>query len=158
MTKAGESLIVVEGRPTDLGNSMEDAALKRLTERVIGCVYRVSNALGIGFLEKVYENSLAVELRNAGLLVEQQRRCTIRYRGQIVGEYVADLVVEGRVLVEPKVCKAFEDAHTAQCLNFLKASGLVLCLLVNFGQPKAQIRRLRLGRPADEGVDPVAGQ
>ena len=114
----------------------------QITELIIGCAYRVSNELGCGFLEKVYENALAHELRKTGLSVEQQKPITVRYDGVVVGEYVADLIVEGIVLIELKVCKAFDEIHEAQCLNYLKATDLPICLLINFGRAKVEIRRL----------------
>ena len=113
-----------------------------LTELVIGLVFKVANGLGSGFLEKVYENALAIELQVAGLTFEQQVPITVFYQNQVVGSYMADLVVEGRLLIELKACRALEDAHTAQCLNYLKAMGLPTCLLINFGTPKPQIKRL----------------
>lgn len=120
-----------------------DLALNAITERIIGCAYRVHNALGTGFLEKVYENALTHELRKSGLAVAQQVSCGVVYDGVIVGEYLADLVVEGRVLVELKAIRAIDDAHTAQCINYLAATGLPVCLLLNFGR-KVEVKRLRL--------------
>ena len=116
--------------------------MNELTERIIGCAFKVSNALGRGFLEKVYENALAMELRRSGLNVEQQASLTVRYEGEIVGEYCADLIVEGRVIVELKAVKALDNVRMAQCLNYLKASGLKLCLLLNFGRTKVQVKRI----------------
>ena len=113
-----------------------------LTEIVIGLVFKVANTLGSGFLEKVYENALAIELQVAGLTFEQQVPITVFYQNQVVGSDMADLVVEGRLLIELKACRALEDAHTAQCLNYLKAMNLPTCLLINFGFPKPQIKRL----------------
>ncbi len=115
-----------------------------ISQRVIGCAYRVSNVLGCGFLEKVYENALAIELRNAGLQVRQQHAVDVHYEGQRVGEYVADLLVEDSVLVELKAVKALDDVHMAQCLNYLKATGLRLCLLLNFAKPRVEVRRIIL--------------
>jgi GxxExxY protein len=115
-----------------------------LTETVLGCAFKVANTLGAGFLEKVYENALAHELRKAGLEVEQQAPISVTYDGVIVGSYAADLMVEHRLLVELKACKAMDDIHLAQCLNYLKATGIKTCLLINFGTPKLQIRRLSL--------------
>jgi GxxExxY protein len=115
-----------------------------LTESVLGCAFTVANTLGVGFLEKVYENALAHELRKAGLEVEQQASISVTYDGQLVGSYAADLMVEHRLLVELKACKALDDIHVAQCLNYLKATGIHTCLLINFGTPKLQIRRLAL--------------
>ena len=119
--------------------------LDHITEKIIGCVHQVSNILGIGFLEKVYENALVVELTQAGLLVAQQRRIEVRYKDILVGDFVADLLVEECVIVEIKAVKALDDVHTAQCLNYLKATGLQVCLLVNFGAPKATVKRVVYG-------------
>ncbi len=113
-----------------------------LSEAVIGCVFRVANGLGIGFLEKVYENALLHELRKAGLEAKQQLSIMVTYDGENVGDYVGDIVVEGRLLLELKACKALEDIHLAQCLNYLKATGIPTCLLINFGTHKPQIRRV----------------
>jgi len=116
--------------------------LDRITEKIIGCVHQVSNTLGSGFLEKVYENALAVELVRAGLRVAQQRRIEVRYRDVLVGEFVADILVEECVIIEIKAVKSFEDIHTAQCVNYLKATGLQVCLLANFGTSKAMVKRI----------------
>ncbi len=118
--------------------------LNVVTEKIIGAAYMVGNTLGSGFLEKVYENSLAHEIRKAGLQVEQQHGIQVRYDGVVVGDYVADLLVEGRVLVELKAVQALDDIHLAQCLNCLKATKLRICLLINFGKPKVEIRRVAL--------------
>jgi GxxExxY protein len=116
--------------------------MDRLSEKIIGCAYKVSNGLGAGFLEKVYENALAYELRKAGLTAEQQRDLRVKYDGVIVGDYSADLVVEDSIMIELKAVKALDDVHLAQCLNYLKATGLSLCLLINFGKPRADVRRV----------------
>jgi len=116
--------------------------LSSLTETIIECVYAVSNGLGAGFLEKVYENALAHELQKEGLSVEQQHPIQVRYDGVIVGDFAADLLVEGKVLLELKAVKELDDIHLAQCLNYFKATGLSVCLLINFGKPRAQVRRV----------------
>jgi len=116
--------------------------INRITRQVIGCCFKIANALGPGFLEKVYENSLAHELRKQGLHADQQFPVPVAYDGAIVGEYVADLLVERSVLVELKAARELEDAHMAQCMNYLKATGLRICLLVNFGRPRVQIKRI----------------
>jgi GxxExxY protein len=113
-----------------------------VSERIIGCAMKVSNALGAGFLEKVYQNALAHELRRAGLRVNQQSVLTVRYDDVVVGEYVIDLLVEGCVLVELKAVRALDDIHRAQCINYLKASGRQVCLLLNFGNPRLEVKRL----------------
>ena len=120
---------------------VQRAELDRLTERIIGCAFEVSNTLGCGFLEKVYENALAVELRRAGMRVEQQKLVQVRYKGDLVGEGVLDLLVEDAVIVEVKAIDELNEAHTAQCLNYLKATEHPLCLLFNFGRPRLQIKR-----------------
>jgi len=116
--------------------------LDKLTRQIIGCIYRVANELGTGFLEKVYENALAHELRKSGLKVSQQHPIQVRYDSVVVGEFTADLLVEAAVLIELKVAKALDDVHAAQCLNYLQATGMHVCLLVNFGKPKTEIKRI----------------
>jgi GxxExxY protein len=115
-----------------------------ISRRIIGCSFAVSNGLGSGFLEKVYENALAHELRKAGLRVVQQQVMVARYDGIVVGEYVADLVVESLVLVELKHARAIDNVHLAQCLNYLKVTGLRLCLQLNFGRPRVEVQRICL--------------
>jgi GxxExxY protein len=112
-----------------------------LTERIISCVYAVSNELGCGFFENVYENAMVVALKQAGLSVQQQVRFKVFYQGVEVGEYIADLVVEGTVLVELKAVKGLDEIHAAQCLNLLRTTDLPICLLVNFAKPKAEVKR-----------------
>jgi len=113
-----------------------------LTEVVLGAVFEVSNTLGAGFLEKVYERALLAELRLRGIQASQQAPLKVRYKGTIVGEYAADLTVEGVLLVELKCVERFANEHIAQCLNYLRASGLTVCLLVNFQKPKVEWRRI----------------
>jgi len=116
--------------------------LDHITKKVIGCVYRVSNTLGCGFLEKVYENALVIELRRVGLHLERQHPFKVYYDNLAVGEFAVDLLVESRVIVELKAVKAFDAVHAAQCMNYLRASSLNVCLLVNFGTPRAQTKRI----------------
>ncbi len=118
--------------------------IDRVTEKIIGCAFTVGNRLGCGFLEKVYENALVIELSKAGLRVTQQQPMEVRYDEVVVGTYVADVVVEDSVLLEIKAVKCFDEIHTAQCLNYLKATGLPICLLINFGRPRVDIKRLIL--------------
>ena len=123
----------------------DNAALDRLSERIIGCAFTVSNTLGVGFLERVYGNALAHELAKAGVNAKSQHEITVRYDGVIVGEYVADFLVEGAIVVELKVARMLDDIHRAQCLNYLKATGLTVCLLINFGKPRLEIKRIVSG-------------
>jgi GxxExxY protein len=116
--------------------------LNAITEKIIGSAFKVSSTLGVGFLEKVYENALAHELRKSGLKVEQQKRIRVYYDGVEVGYYDAGLLVDDKVIVETKAVKAFDDIHMAQTLNYLKAAGLTLGLLLNFGTPKLGVKRV----------------
>ena len=116
----------------------------QITEAVIGAAYKVANTLGSGFLEKFYENALAIEIRKSSLLVVQQHPINVKYEGVIVGEFVADLLVQDEILVELKAVKALDEIHLAQCLNYLKANGLRVCLLINFGIQKVEIMRVIL--------------
>jgi len=122
----------------------DEHRLNNITERIICCAYNVSNRLGCGFLGKVYENALAHEIRKNGMNVEQQYPTQVFYDGESVGEFFADLFIENSVLVEIKVVKSFEDVHTAQCINYLKATGLPICLLLNFAKPRVEIKRIVL--------------
>ena len=116
--------------------------LDRVTAKIIGAAQRVSSALGIGFLEKVYENALAIELRKGGVLVKQQPLLKVFYEGEIVGEYAADLIVENEVVVELKAVRALDNGHQAQCMNYLRATKLTVCLLLNFGTSRLQVKRI----------------
>jgi GxxExxY protein len=118
------------------------SAINAKTERILSAAFRVSNVLGCGFLEKVYENALAYELRKCGFDVQQQYFVTVRYDGVIVGEYIADIIIDEEILVEIKAIKSFDDVHLAQCLNYLKATGMNICLLLNFGTSRVEVKRV----------------
>lgn len=113
------------------------------TEAIIGVFYDVYNELGFGFLESVYERALVIALNEAGLKVEQQRAISVRFRGQAVGEYYADLVVNGAVILELKSCRTLDRSHEAQLLHYLKATDVEIGLLLNFGE-RPQFKRLFL--------------
>lgn len=117
--------------------------VNEITRKIIGYAYEVSNTLGIGFVEKVYENALTHLIRKSGLLVAQQHSIKVSFDGIIVGDFYADLLVENRVLVELKAVSRLIDPHTAQSLNYLRASGMEICLLINFGKSKIEIKRMR---------------
>ena len=119
----------------------DDRRFDSITERIIGCAYKVGSHLGCGFLEKCYENALAHELRKAGLRVEQQVSLKVWYDGIVVGEYVADMIVEGVVLVELKAIQGLEPIHSAVCINYLAATELPVCLLINFGK-RVDVKRI----------------
>ena len=120
--------------------------LDALSNRIIGCALTVANTLGSGFLEKVYENALALELRQAGIAVTQQHGITVLYNGASVGDYFIDLLVDDCILVELKTVRALDPVHRAQCINYLRATGMHLCLLMNFGTPRLEFRRVVLDR------------
>jgi GxxExxY protein len=113
-----------------------------LTENILGAAFKVLNKLGTGFLEKVYENALSIELRRGDLLVEPHKVFPVKYEGAVAGEYQADLVVAGKVIVECKAVSNMDSVHEAQLINYLKASGVHVGLLINFGRPTLQYRRL----------------
>ena len=110
--------------------------INKITETIIGSAYKVGNTLGCGFLEKVYENALAYEIRRQGLNVKQQESIKVFYE--------ADLWVENKVLVELKAVRNLDDIHRAQCLNYLKATAVKICLLINFGNPRVEVKRIAL--------------
>ena len=116
--------------------------LNKISEKIIGCAFTVSNTLGSGFLEKVYQNALVIELLNEGLEVEKEKAITIFYQGKIVGEYFADILVNQQIIIETKAVQSLNEIHQAQLLNYLKATKLPLGLLINFGTPKVQIKRM----------------
>ncbi len=127
-----------------LDSDVPSAEINKITETIIGCAFKVGNALGCGFLEKVYENALAYEIRKNSLETEQQKEIKVYYDNVEVGNYDADVLVEGKVLIELKAVKNLDDVHRAQCLNYLKATGIKLCLLINFGNPRVEIKRIAL--------------
>jgi GxxExxY protein len=115
-----------------------------ITRVVIGCAIKVSNALGPGFVEKVYENALAYELHESGLGFQQQATLRVFYRDNVVGEFVADIVVEDAVILELKAAKEIDVVHQAQLLNYLRATGKRIGLILNFGAQRLQIKRMIL--------------
>ena len=120
----------------------DEHRLNHISEKIIGCAFSVSNALGAGFLEKVYQNALLIELANAGLQAEKEKQIQVLYKNQVVGDYFADILVNQQVIVETKAVQSLNEIHQAQLLNYLKATNLSLGLLINFGTPKIQIKRM----------------
>ena len=121
-----------------------------ITYQIRGAIFAVNKVPGYGFLETVYEKALMIELKSRGLRVENQLPLKVRYKEQIVGEYFADLLVEDRVIVEIKAATHLLKAHQAQLLNYLKATGVHVGLLVNFTRTKAEIKRMVLDLPAGQ--------
>jgi GxxExxY protein len=113
-----------------------------LTEQVLGAIFEVSNTLGAGFLEKVYERALLKELALRGIQAKPQASFKVTYKGHAVGEYFADILVEDSLVIELKCVDRLANEHTAQCLNYLKASGKTVCLLVNFQNSKVDWKRI----------------
>lgn len=120
----------------------ERKQLNAVTDKIIGCAFRVGNTLGHGFTEKLYERAMAIEVTSRGLAAETQVPISVHYRGRQIGRFAVDLLVEGSVLVEVKASKLHPEAFCAQCLNYLKATGLKVCLLLNFGGPRVEVRRI----------------
>ena len=112
-----------------------------ITNKIIKAYYSVYNKLGFGFLEKVYEKALLVELMRRGIKCENQVPITVKYKGTNVGEYYADIVVENQIILELKAIDSLQKVHEAQLLNYLKATGYKIGLLVNFTHPKSEIKR-----------------
>ena len=121
--------------------------IDQLTYAINGAVFEVSRILGPGFLEKVYENALLVELRQKGIKAQGQASIRVTYKDTLVGDYIADVLVDDQVIVELKTVDRLEKIHEAQLLNYLKATGLKVGLLVNFKSPRAQIKRLVFDLP-----------
>ena len=114
---------------------------EQLTARIIGCAMLVQRTLGAGFLESVYQNALAHELRAMGLLVEREKRIQVRYRNVAVGDFCADMVIDSRVLSETKAVRSLTPAHEVQLVNYLAATGIEVGLLLNFGSERLEVRR-----------------
>lgn len=114
---------------------------KDLTERIIGCAYRVHNKMGFGFLESVYEKCLLIELKRAGLQAEAQRSITVYYEDEVVGEFVADVIVEDAIILELKSVRRVVKAHEVQLVNYLTATRKDVGLIINFTERKVEIKR-----------------
>lgn len=114
---------------------------EELTRRIIGCAYTVYNTMGFGFLESVYEECMMIELGKHGIHVEQQYPICVSYDNRVVGTFAADLFVEGTVMVELKSVRTIAPAHETQLVNYLKATGTDVGLLINFGESKVEVKR-----------------
>lgn len=123
---------------------------EELTRRIIGCAYVVFNTLGSGFLESVYEKSLAIDLQSQGLQIQTQSPLQVFYRDEVVGTFVADMIVEGRLNLELKAVENIAKIHEVQLVNYLKATGIPLGLLINFGPTGVTIRRKYRDRNAEQ--------
>jgi len=121
---------------------MAEILFKELSYAVVGAAMEVHRALGAGFLESVYQAALAYELRLRSIPFEEQVRLPVYYKGQLVGEYIADFVIDGKIILEIKAVTELSDAHRAQAINYLAATGFELAILLNFGASKLQQERL----------------
>jgi GxxExxY protein len=123
-------------------NASDREELNQLATKAIGAIFEVSNVLGVGFLEAVYERALVRELRLRGINARRQALVRVKYKDEIVGKYRAAVLVEGRLIIEVKCAEGFANEHMAQCINYLRATDLNLCLIVNFQKPKAVWKRI----------------
>jgi GxxExxY protein len=123
-------------------NADEREYLDSLSDRVLGAAFDVSNTLGAGFLEKIYERALLLELGIRGIRSSAQASLSVTYKGRPVGDYFADILVENVLVIEIKCVERLANEHTAQCINYLRASGKTLCLLINFHKPKVEWKRI----------------
>ena len=114
---------------------------KELTEKIIGCAYRVYNRMGFGFLESVYEKCILIELRKAGLDAEPQKPVRVRYDGEVVGDFVVDILVNDAVILELKSVRKLIEVHEVQLVNYLVATGKPIGLLINFGETRVEVKR-----------------
>ena len=114
---------------------------QELTAAILQAAFAVHNTLGAGFLERVYSNALAIELNGKGLKLVQNQQLQVEYRGTVVRDYIADMIVGNRVILEPKACASLDPNHSAQLKNCLRATNIRVGLLLNFGRPKLEYRR-----------------
>jgi GxxExxY protein len=120
---------------------------EEITSKILSASFEVINELGAGFVELVYQNALVIVLKQMGLKVETQLPLSVNFRGETVGQFYADLLVEGKVIVELKAVSALIPEHQAQLINYLKATGIEVGLLINFGRPKLEYKRLERNKP-----------
>jgi GxxExxY protein len=126
--------------------------INELTYKINGAVFEVNKVLGAGFLEKVYENTLLIELRTRGLRADSQVPIKVYYKDEVVGEYTADMLVEEKIILELKTVEKLDKIHQAQLLNYLRATGIQIGILVNFKHTKAEIKRMVLDLPEDRKI------
>lgn len=127
-----------------MDTNKKELLYKDISYKLTGLAMQVHTKLGYGFLEKVYENALMVLLRKEGITAEQQAPITVYFEGEVVGEYYADILVEGKIILELKAAEKIVDNHVAQTLNYLKATGLHLAILLNFGKERLECKRIVL--------------
>ncbi|NKB24196.1 MAG: GxxExxY protein [Kiritimatiellae bacterium] len=114
---------------------------REVTEKIIGCAYRVYNKMNYGFLESIYEKCMLIELQKAGMVAEAQKEIIVYYDGEVVGEFKADIIVNDTIILELKSVKRIIQAHEVQLVNYLKATEKEVGLLLNFGERKVEVKR-----------------
>ena len=127
---------------TQIKNGDKDFSLQPVTQQLIGAAFEVHNILGFGFLEKVYQRAMQVELQARGVKVELEPKIQVQFKGVVVGDYAADLLVAGKIIVELKTDAHYQPAHEAQLLNELRGTGVHLGYLINFGRERVEYKRL----------------
>ena len=127
---------------TQIRTGEKDFSLQPLTQQLIGAAFEVHNLLGFGFLEKVYQRAMQVELQLRGVKVKLEPKIQVQFKGVIVGDYAADLLVEGKIIVELKTDATYQSLHEAQLLNELRSTGIKLGYLINFGREKVEYKRM----------------
>ena len=127
---------------TQMNTNKNELIYKELSFKIVGLAMQVHNTLGFGFLEKIYENSLMVLLKREGITAKQQAPITVYFEGENVGEYFADILIEDKIVLELKSADNIVNAHRAQTLNYLKATGLSLAIILNFGKERLEYERL----------------
>lgn len=125
-----------------MGTETKRMLYEELTEEILAACFEVSNELGSGFLESVYEKALLIALRDKGIAAKPQIPLNVVFRGETVGDFLADILVEGKIILELKAVKTLLPEHQAQVVNYLKATGIEVGLLINFGNPRVEYRRL----------------
>jgi len=127
---------------TQIKTGEKDFSLQPVTQHLIGAAFEVHNILGFGFLEKVYQRAMQVELQSRGVKVELEPKIQVQFKGVIVGDYAADLLVENKIIVELKTDVTYQSIHEAQLLNELRGTGIKLGYLINFGREKVEYKRM----------------
>jgi GxxExxY protein len=127
---------------TQIKTGEKDFTLQPVTQHLIGAAFEVHNILGFGFLEKVYQRAMQVELQSCGVKVELEPKIQVQFKGVIVGDYAADLFVAGKIIVELKTDATYQSSHEAQLLNELRGTGTKLGYLINFGREKVEYKRM----------------
>ena len=127
---------------TQIIDRTKDYTLQPVTQQLIGAAYEVHNILGFGFLEKVYQRAMQVELQQRGVKVELEPKLQVQFKGVIVGDYAADLLVADKVIIELKTDPAYQTIHEAQLLNELRGTGIRLGYLINFGRERVEYKRM----------------